>query len=322
METLLFILAVFIVYWIFRAILSKNTNPTSKPKVKTRYEEDYELRKQQYKDRLKESRTRKSSIQISERKKTRYEKEREERQKIYDKNIEEHKKKNRIKQNKKRAAQKKKKIGKENNETQGGSGSGFLINNSGYVVTNYHVVGSNKKVKIRFNEKNHIGRVISIDVVNDLALIKITTKKSSYLKLANNDSDRLDNIITAGFPYGDSYSDHVKSTTGIVSAVVGPGNNTSQFQISAAIQPGNSGGPIIDGNNGSVVGVAVSKLDTQKYIDMYKSIPENVNFAIKSSTLKRFLKSNKIEYSASDGQNITNKEINELIDKAVLLIST
>ena len=164
-------------------------------------------------------------------------------------------------------------------------------------------------------------KVIAIDRINDLALIKIATQKNSHLKLASNDSDRLDSIITAGFPYGDSFSSHVKSTTGIVSALVGPGNNTSQLQISASIQPGNSGGPIIDGNNGSVVGVAVAKLDTEKFIEMYRSIPENVNFAIKSSTLKRFLKSNKIEFSSSDDSKLTNKEINSLIDSAVLFIS-
>ena len=307
-----------IVFWIgFRFIKAffsdsqpKNIEP--KPKVQTAYERKFQERKRIY-----ESRVGVGQLTNPPRKKTRFEIQAEKRQELYDKNIKETKEKKK----KKAIALKKKKIKLKENEAQGGSGSGFLINNSGHVVTNYHVIGSSKKVKIRTHEKNYIGKVIAIDRINDLALIKIAAQKNLHLKLASNDSDRLDSIITAGFPYGDSFSSHVKSTTGIVSALVGPGNNTSQLQISASIQPGNSGGPIIDGNNGSVVGVAVAKLDTEKFIEMYRSIPENVNFAIKSSTLKRFLKSNKIEFSSSDDSKLTNKEINSLIDSAVLFIS-
>jgi len=313
-----------IVFWIgfrfMKAFFSdsqpKNIEP--KPKVQTTYERKFQERKRIY-----ESRVGVGKLKNSPRKKTMFEKQMEERQKEYKKRdtAKQEKKWQELEKKRKATARKKRKIKLKEKEAQGGSGSGFLINNSGHVVTNYHVIGSSKKVKIRTHEKNYIGKVIAIDRINDLALIKIATQKNSHLKLASNDSDRLDSIITAGFPYGDSFSSHVKSTTGIVSALVGPGNNTSQLQISASIQPGNSGGPIIDGNNGSVVGVAVAKLDTEKFIEMYRSIPENVNFAIKSSTLKRFLKSNKIEFSSSDDSKLTNKEINSLIDSAVLFIS-
>ena len=226
-----------------------------------------------------------------------------------------------IRRKKKDAELKKIKKDANRNKSEGGSGSGFFINNSGYAITNYHVVGSSKKVKVKALKNSFNGKVIAIDAVNDLALLKISTKNKYFFNITNTDTERLDNIITAGFPYGESFSDHVKSTTGIVSALVGPGNNSSQFQISAAIQPGNSGGPVIDANNGSVVGIAVSKLDTEKFIEMYKSIPENINFAIKSSVLKGFLKSNKANYETSDRKKLTNKEINELIEKSVLFIS-
>ena len=305
--------------WVFKAMSSESPPTTPKPKEKTRYVREFELR--QKSNRAKLEKNGGSVVLKSQRKKTRFEKQMEERQEEYKRNTAEQEKKWQEQEKKRKATARKKKIKLKEKEAQGGSGSGFLINNSGHVVTNYHVIGSSKKVKIRTHEKNYIGKVIAIDRINDLALIKIATQKNSHLKLASNDSDRLDSIITAGFPYGDSFSSHVKSTTGIVSALVGPGNNTSQLQISASIQPGNSGGPIIDGNNGSVVGVAVAKLDTEKFIEMYRSIPENVNFAIKSSTLKRFLKSNKIEFSSSDDSKLTNKEINSLIDSAVLFIS-
>ena len=311
MDPFLYILILLIAYWIWKAIFFGSSKSPKDSKVKPDW-----ILKDEKEFNAREARIRKGQLG---RKLTRYEKEMEKRQESYYEESTKKKKANTIKKRAATRTRKKKEL--QENEAQAGSGSGFLINNSGYVVTNYHVVGSNKKVKIIKHKKNYIGKVVAIDKVNDLALIKIAAQKNLHLKLASNDSDRLDNIITAGFPYGDSFSDHVKSTTGIVSALVGPGNNTSQLQISASIQPGNSGGPIIDGNNGSVVGVAVAKLDTEKFIEMYRSIPENVNFAIKSSTLKRFLKSNKIEFSSSDDSKLTNKEINDIIDSAVLFIS-
>ena len=75
----------------------------------------------------------------------------------------------------------------------------------------------------------------------------------------------LQDIIVAGFPFGDRVSSTLKFTKGIVSSVAGLGNNYSEIQIDAALQPGNSGGPIID-NYGNVIAVAVSKLDMKKIL--------------------------------------------------------
>lgn len=232
------------------------------------------------------------------------------------KKAEQEKRKKRLR-NKKRSSTAK----NRHQESVAGSGSGFLINNNGLVLTNHHVVGSSKQVKIRTSNKTYNGKVIAKDAVNDLAIIKINLKGNKFLQISKEDPSRLDNIITAGFPYGDTFSDHVKSTTGTVNALVGPGNNSSQMQISAPIQPGNSGGPVIDTETGSFVGVAVSKLDAKKFMEQYDSIPENVNFAIKSSTIKRFLKSNKKDFTISEKEKITKKELNDLIDSAVLFIT-
>ena len=99
-------------------------------------------------------------------------------------------------------------------------------------------------------------------------------------------------------PFGYDISTPVKITRGIVSSLAGIGNNFSQVQIDAAIQPGNSGGPIFD-DKGNVVGVAVSKLDLEIMMDSYGVVPEGTNFGDGKSILMdnvviNFLESNNI----------------------------
>jgi len=95
-------------------------------------------------------------------------------------------------------------------------------------------------------------------------------------------------VLVAGFPYGDLYSNTIKVTGGMVSAIKGMGDDSAQFQIDAAVQPGNSGGPIYD-ENGNVVGVVVAQLDPLKVAKTIGSLPQNVNFEIKASTVRQFL---------------------------------
>ena len=95
-------------------------------------------------------------------------------------------------------------------------------------------------------------------------------------------------VLVAGYPYGEVFSNTIKVTGGMVSAVRGLGDDTGQFQIDAAVQPGNSGGPIYD-ENGNIVGVVVSQLNKMKFAKVTGSMPENVNFGIKASTVRQFL---------------------------------
>ena len=96
--------------------------------------------------------------------------------------------------------------------------------------------------------------------------------------------------MVAGYPYGELYSNTIKVTGGMVSAVKGMGDDSAQFQTDAAVQPGNSGGPIYD-ENGNIVGVVISQLNKLKVVKAIGSLPENVNFGIKASTARQFLTS-------------------------------
>ena len=106
---------------------------------------------------------------------------------------------------------------------------------------------------------------------------------------------KMQKIYAAGYPFGKYLSDDLKFTDGIISSLKGFEDNTNQIQISAAINPGNSG-PVIN-QGGELVGVAVSGLD--------KGLTEGINFAIKSEAVKTFLTANKVKPSS----NFFNKEL-------------
>jgi S1-C subfamily serine protease len=191
------------------------------------------------------------------------------------------------------------------------SGSGFFVSRSGHVITNQHVVSDCKEVTLGDNADKQVqADVLEKDARNDLALLKISSLKMASAEtqsliqklglavvplasdglLRSDDVDLGEDVLVAGYPYGEIFGDAIKVTKGIVSSNRGMGDDITQFQIGAAIQPGNSGGPIYD-ENGSIVGVVVSQLNKMKFAKMSGSIPENVNFGIKASTVRQFLSS-------------------------------
>ena len=199
-------------------------------------------------------------------------------------------------------------------------GTGFFINEEGYAVTNNHVVNGKKNLTLSIKEKDYKARVIAIDAQNDLAILKTDEKVDHFFFLASEDAQRMDDVIAIGFGFGKSISNEVKTTKGVVSALAGINNNYSQVQIDASLQPGNSGGPVIN-SNGLVIGVAVAKMDAEVVFQYTGSLPEGISFAIKSSTLKQFLSSNGIKFYSSIENELTKKQINKNIDSSVLFIN-
>ncbi|MDB4127991.1 S1C family serine protease [Hyphomicrobiales bacterium] len=199
------------------------------------------------------------------------------------------------------------------------SGSGFIINDAGYIVTNNHVIDGCSEIKISYDNLEYPIKLIANDPINDLSILKSDINVEEYFNFSNVNSAILNDIIVAGYPFGKSVSSSVKVTKGIVSSQAGVGNNYSIMQIDAPIQPGNSGGPIFN-TYGNIVGVAVAKLDSKVIMDAYGVIPENTNFGIKVSVLKNILDSNNIKYHLNT-QNDVNGDIVNLVNKATLYIS-
>lgn len=179
-----------------------------------------------------------------------------------------------------------------------GSGTGFIVSKEGHVVSNNHVVGVCKKVKTEIDGKKIFFDILATDKVNDLGLIKGKIKTKNVLNIKAEGAELGEEIITFGFPLTQQLSDSVKLTKGIVSSLSGLDNNYSQIQIDAAIQPGNSGGPVLN-MSGQVVGVASSGLSKMYMAKKTKYIPENVNFAVASPALTTFLKANKVPFENS-----------------------
>ena len=169
----------------------------------------------------------------------------------------------------------------------GSSGTAFFISNN-YLITNHHVIkGCNNNSKIIYQTKEINTQLIAKDKFLDLALLKVDVDNDTYISISGESPSKLQRIIAAGYPFGKYLSDDIKFTSGIVSSLKGLGDDSTRLQIDAALNPGNSGGPIVDENTGELVAVAVAGLRKDK--------TEAVNFGIKAASVKNFLQSNQID---------------------------
>ena len=176
---------------------------------------------------------------------------------------------------------------KENVSSPGASGSAFFIDNKGHLITNNHVIkGFENRAKIFYDNEEVKLKFIACDEQLDLALLKASVKNNDYIEVADKIVKKMQNIVAAGYPLGKHLSDDLKFTSGIVSSLKGPGNNSAIMQIDAALNPGNSGRPIVDKEKGHLTGVAVSGLR--------KDVTEGINYGIKASRVKEFLESNRV----------------------------
>ncbi|MDY0078760.1 MAG: trypsin-like peptidase domain-containing protein [Bacteroidales bacterium] len=167
------------------------------------------------------------------------------------------------------------------------SGTGFAISQSGYVVTNYHVIENANSIYVKGVNNNFnnafSAKVIFTDKNNDLAVILISDEKFNGIKKVPYGfnftlSDVGENVFALGYPLRATMGDEIKLTNGIISSKTGFKGDISTYQISVPVQPGNSGGPLLD-SEGNVIAVI-----SAKHIGA-----ENVSYAIKISYLNNLL---------------------------------
>jgi len=167
-----------------------------------------------------------------------------------------------------------------------GTGSAFAITANGLAVTNAHVVQGCAQV---VDEQGRAVRVVATDRRRDLALIDTGRGFSSVVRFRPRAAvDLGETVLVFGFPYGQALGTGINVTNGIVTGLAGPGGDFSRFQMNAAVQPGNSGGPAVD-DAGLLLGVAVGRLNDMAVLRATGSLPQGVNFAIRAEEVERFL---------------------------------
>jgi S1-C subfamily serine protease/ATP-dependent 26S proteasome regulatory subunit len=198
---------------------------------------------------------------------------------------------------------------------QSSNGSGFFIGSEGYVVTNAHVVeGCDDPKVVSGDVEPAVAKVLARDVENDLALLKIDVS-SKHVAMLRTGVKVGEEIASFGYPLQGTLSAGGNFTVGNVSALAGMKNDSRHVQITAPIQPGNSGGPVVD-RAGNVVGVVVSNLGMHT-----KGAAQNINFAINVNVLMAFLSAHGTPYlTEASEQPLRNVELADKVRSMSVLI--
>ena len=163
------------------------------------------------------------------------------------------------------------------------SGSGAFISADGLILTAAHVVQGASRIEVVTAAGKLVATVVKIDATNDVALLKCTGSNFAPLPIAPSKEARPGtSVFTVGFPNIQLQGFDPKLTKGEISSQTGFQDDPRQWQISVPIQPGNSGGPLCD-ENGNLIGIVLATLDPLKMAKLAGEIPQNVNYAVKSS---------------------------------------
>lgn len=168
------------------------------------------------------------------------------------------------------------------------TGTGFMITRNGYLITNHHVVKGSSKVRVQTSAGLISATIVRVDAASDLALLKVTGSFEA-LPVVSSRAIRLGAMVaTVGFPNIGLQGFEPKLSKGDISSLAGIQDDVKQFQISVPVQPGNSGGALVD-ERGNVVGVVTAQLNQKAALESTGTLAQNVNYAVKSSYLLSFL---------------------------------
>ena len=197
-----------------------------------------------------------------------------------------------------------------------GVGTGWAITADGLFVTNAHVIRDADEIRIGRRKNAAKARVIAVDERLDLAILKIESAGRSFrpLPLAAGNAPTGAEITVIGYPLAFELGDDTRVTAGVISAQSGLRKDVTRYQVSAAIQGGNSGGPVLN-DHGQVVGIVVTGI--------VRTDVENVNFAVKVAYLRPLLEQAGIAYpTAGSPTALTSQELFERYGASVLPVWT
>lgn len=205
-----------------------------------------------------------------------------------------------------------------------GIGTGFLIDNKGYIVTNYHVVENIKTISVYSPVLNKKFVVIGVvkDIANDLAILKIvdstystdTFRKINYRITEQDEIKMGQEVFTLGFPLTTYLGTTSRLSNGLISSKLGFEDDPRTYQISNPLQPGNSGGPLFN-MKGNLVGIVVATLSAPSILFQTGILSQNINFAVKVDYLKALLEYSNIEEPKSDFDPVDDVNMENLIER-------
>jgi S1-C subfamily serine protease/TPR repeat protein len=183
------------------------------------------------------------------------------------------------------------------------TGSGIVVGATGEILTNYHVIKKCILLKVKGSTAGEAKRLAS-DQRNDLAVIRAKSKPRGVAKFRVGTRLRQgEKIFVYGHPLRSILGGEPIITKGIVNSLSGIRGDVRHYQISAPVQPGNSGGPLLD-SMGNIVGVVVAKLNAMRVAEKTGDIPQNINFAIKGTIALEFLEAHNIKYQKSASSRV------------------
>jgi hypothetical protein len=178
------------------------------------------------------------------------------------------------------------------------TGSEVVVGDSGEILTNNHVVDECIEISVQLptSKSKETAGLVARDKENDLSIIRMKSSSPSVAAFRGGIPLRIgDRVIALGYPLSGLLASTVNLSVGVVSALAGLGDDSRYFQISAPVQPGNSGGPLLDAS-GHLAGIVSAKLDAIRAMREWGDIPQNINFAIKADVAKAFLESRGLRY--------------------------
>ena len=169
-----------------------------------------------------------------------------------------------------------------------GSGTGTVITTNGYILSCSHVIDGADTIKVKVAGKTYLAKIVRDDKYNDLALLKITGSFQALAFSSRRSAKIGQDMFTLGYPRPNVQGEGVKFTKGSISSLTGLMDDLRMYQISVPVQPGNSGGALLD-MDGNITGVVVAMLDAETALNTSGSLPQNVNYAIKSIYAKTLI---------------------------------
>lgn len=198
-----------------------------------------------------------------------------------------------------------------------GSGTGIIVSKQGYILTADHVVKGCSSIHV--TQDKDIAKTAFIyraDEINDVAVLRIPNTEvtgNSVTIRVGPPVKQGEDIAVYGFPLAGALSSTGNIVSGNVTSLAGLADDVRYLQISAPVQPGNSGGPLID-TSGALVGIVTSRLSDVAMAQLTGNIPQNVNFAIKAGVVTNFLDVHSVPYDTVSSGSA--KPLPDLADEA------